>query len=489
MDDTQIYIFKRAYYFTPYNKRNEFGLSKHDIKTIEKLKKRIKQYTDLRDKLNLSGSFIRAAKCQTFINYCVDRLIKLQCVSLHDWKQLDRPRSYANRKPRFDCYSDSDILRKFKFRSKDDLIKLKMCFRVPDAVVLPCGHRFTGEEIIMISLYRLHFPSKLNDMQSEFVRDYSSLSRAFHWFIQFMVTNWLYLLTNNIEYWNEDIEYFCERIRYKLQCIIRKKNHNDNIFVTSLKEDAVNGFKIFAFIDSAPFRTTRPGGGPVHPGGEGAARHNSLEQRAFYSGYKKLHGVKLQTSTLPNGITLHCFPPVSVRHHDKTVLETSGLLQNLLEAQQNLESYENGIIFGIHGDSAYKGINHAAIYAGGLGEIRISEEFNYCGLKTLFSYSDYKHLLKLKKSPISQIIMVSLLLRNALICLNQTSEIGEYFQCRPPTLENYTSNGPSFVDHVPNNVENWVWIANDVDETVGMENEEDVDRNSDDDSESDFEDK
>jgi len=70
-------------------------------------------------------------------------------------------------------------------------------------------------------------------------------------------------------------------------------------------------------------------------------------QRAFYSGYKRLHGVVGQCITLPNGI-LFFYGPVEGRRHDSEVLQRSGILGNI-----NTLRDAAGTSFWLLGDKGY----------------------------------------------------------------------------------------------------------------------------------------
>ena len=60
---------------------------------------------------------------------------------------------------------------------------------------------------------------------------------------------------------------------------------------------------IFGFIDCSIDRINRPMSGP-NGDYEGATHkaHGDVAQRAVYTGYKKCHGLKVETVLLPNGI-------------------------------------------------------------------------------------------------------------------------------------------------------------------------------------------
>ena len=71
-------------------------------------------------------------------------------------------------------------------------------------------------------------------------------------------------------------------------------------------------------------------------------------QRAVYTGYKKCHGLKVETVLLPNGI-ITLFGPTSAHIHDVGgVLHTSGLDAFLVEIQQGKPE-----VYCAFGDSTY----------------------------------------------------------------------------------------------------------------------------------------
>jgi hypothetical protein len=92
-----------------------------------------------------------------------------------------------------------------------------------------------------------------------------------------MVYNWGYLLTNNLVFWLPYMKVCAMAIARKcleLGCYFPKEF-----------------FNIFAFVDNTMNATCRPGGGPATDG-LNADRNDPLIQRAWYNGWKKLHGMK-----------------------------------------------------------------------------------------------------------------------------------------------------------------------------------------------------
>ena len=88
----------------------------------------------------------------------------------------------------------------------------------------------------------------------------------------------------------------------------------------------------------------------------GAARKEVYDeaQRALYTGYKKFHGLKLQTVLLPNGLSF-VFGSMSCRRSDAGMLRTSGLNAFLVFIQMGLFMLATGapVVYAFFGDTAF----------------------------------------------------------------------------------------------------------------------------------------
>jgi len=68
-------------------------------------------------------------------------------------------------------------------------------------------------------------------------------------------------------------------------------------------------------IDCNCFETDQLGGGPSEAGAN-SSRWDSEVQRAFYNGWKSIHGLKHQTVDNSLGFTIDIFGPTSLRRND-----------------------------------------------------------------------------------------------------------------------------------------------------------------------------
>jgi hypothetical protein len=132
---------------------------------------------------------------------------------------------------------------------------------------------------------------------------------------------------------------------------------------------------VFAFIDCNCLQTSVVGGGPNEGkitgvvcillttiqcdllGGANASRWHHLVQRAFYNGWKSIHGLKHQTVDIAHGLTIDLHGPMSLRRNDLTLLRESDIVNRLREVQNGQEHQ-----YVMFGDSAYKKQSHLTSY-------------------------------------------------------------------------------------------------------------------------------
>jgi hypothetical protein len=197
-----------------------------------------------------------------------------------------------------------------------------------------------------------------------------------------MIVNWGYLLLNNMEYWLDYIPQSANAIRLKLANL---PTINYRLF---FEED---NFNVFGFIDNTIFAMCRPGGPST--AGEQAQREDILTQQAWWTGWKKLHGLKWQTVILANGMDFNLWGPVSCRRNDLFTLNNSQILQKVEQLQADRPRK-----YKIHGDSAYFEDEYLTTGGGrGMSSARESIEWRYRDVKQYWKYCDYKHSLQLRK--------------------------------------------------------------------------------------------
>jgi hypothetical protein len=321
----------------------------------------------------------------------------------------------------------------FRFYSGDQLRRLLTAFRVPESVKIR-RYVYSGEEILLISLRKLSYPARWVDILKDFPsRDRQQLKCALHWFMDFMIVNWGYLILNNMDWWIPRLSVCAQAICDKLATLPRE---DSRLFFPS--PDEALGFCIAVFIDNTMVAFSRPGGGPIHDG-ERSDRQIKLIQQVWWTGWKKFHGLKWQTTDLPNGMNFDVFGPATVRHNDNWTLFYSDFVERFRDAQMRILGQTRYKCFG---DSAYSDTDViVTAISKGMAAVREPIEWDYKDLKSVWKICHAYKELKLRQQPIGKMTFLCLLLRNAHCALNG-NQTSAYFNCPPPTLEEWVSQGP-----------------------------------------------
>jgi hypothetical protein len=171
-----------------------------------------------------------------------------------------------------------------------------------------------------------------------------------------------------------------------------------------------------------------------------------------------------------SGMNFHVWGPVSCRPHDVWMLTHSNL-RALLEALQ----FDMLLKYAIYGDSAFRNMVNAYLKAAHYGGIlthrqgiqnsysplfiscdynivvlenktmkrcRETVEWDYGDEDAMFKILCFKNGLQIQKMNIPCLTLSCMLLRNALICLNRGCKTAAYYNCRPPTFQDWIANGP-----------------------------------------------
>jgi len=176
--------------------------------------------------------------------------------------------------------------------------------------------------------------------------------------VKYIHQKWRHKLEDDFAYWAPSFPVFAESIR-----------RHANTKGTALTQ---GNFSVAAFIDCNITETCRPGSGPDGPG-PGAPRRdpNGNIQKAFYTGWLHLHGIKHQVCAhlsvlhfdrntnshdlystqvvmAPNGMILMIWGPCTVRRNDLHALAMSAVLQKWSAAM-----IPGHVLYVLYGDSIY----------------------------------------------------------------------------------------------------------------------------------------
>jgi hypothetical protein len=177
-------------------------------------------------------------------------------------------------------------------------------------VKLSNGSRMPGEEILLRGLYELASGDIQPKISKEFGRDWTAQSRAFTYFIDYMYDHHAHLVHDNLDWWYHNG--FWERSAAGIEFRMRER------YVGVMRN------MISHFIDCNCEEIAVPGISAAENGAN-AARWDDNIQRAFYNGWKSIHGIKHQTVENAFGFCEDIFGPESVRENDLTLLRLSNI--------------------------------------------------------------------------------------------------------------------------------------------------------------------
>ena len=351
-------------------------------------------------------------------NYLVHQLIQ---------KELTEKR-YSYTCVKFNMNSIPPENFRFLFRfEKEHIIKLHQALQMPAKWVTPDGHvieglllstiekkfrifkhsSFIGLAGLCLVLRRFSYPNRLKGLQNEFGLHFSSISKILKFVVTFIFKKWAKLLLN----FDKNI-WLTQGFLAEVAAFVHKKG-------APLRN-------CIGFIDGTARAICRP----------------SKFQKEVYSGHKRIHCLKFQSITVPNGIILHLSPPYSGRRHDSFILKNSKILEQMkLHCPQ----------FCLYGDEGYPLVqqlirpfsNHnlteqQQMFNTKMSKIRQCVEWSFGKITTQFAFVDLKKNQKLFLQPIGQYYIVAALLTNAHTCFYgsttsryfdiESLDIMEYFQ-------------------------------------------------------------
>ena len=245
-----------------------------------------------------------------------------------------------NRYRTISSFLPSECFINFRFRSAE-LVRLYPLLKFPEECILDNGSKMQGEEVFLRGLYELASGENQELIVANvFGSEHTRQGRTFKYFILHIYDNFHQLVHDNLEWW------FRNRFAEKSATAIGEKLDLGPFFRNL----------VAVFIDCNCLPTEVVGGGPAENGAN-SMRWDELIQRAFYNGWKSVHGLKHQTINDAFGICPDMAGPTSLRRNDLTLLRTSKIVERFRDAQIG-----NEVQYIIMGDSAYKKQSHLTSY-------------------------------------------------------------------------------------------------------------------------------
>ena len=342
-------------------------------------------------------------------------------------------------------YDDAQCWELFRFK-RADLVRLRDALELPPRFLTKNRRYFSGEEGLLLVLRRLARYTTFQALSQEFGRYPSHLCEGFNHILSWMDERFCHLIDDSqhpphdwpyetgLNRWAPQVGRWAAAIRAK----IRAKIGGD------LPEEFG---AICCFIDGTFRSMCRPGTMGVF----------ADIQRAFYTWYKKAHGINLQSVIAPNGIIIDLFGPCTGRQNDRWMATRSAIYERLgglfaLAALCTLRlGGDGGTRYTCLGDSIYPVtlvvvrqimgaiLNPQATQINRcLAAIRIVVEHGFAIVINLWKHVDHKTNTKLFQSPIgcATAYRVAVFLTNCRTCVSG-SQVASQFGCFTPSLEDY----------------------------------------------------
>ena len=329
-------------------------------------------------------------------------------------------------------WGDDFVREFFMFNDRSQLRAVLASLRAPTSLKLPgrnTGHVAT-EFAFLLYLYRMCMRAKLTLMSTVFGEDYSVISRALAAFGSWLYDAHSHRLTDSLHFWSHYIS-----------------TYNSKIVARGIPP----AFRrVWAFIDGTLVCTGRPSDVALvqFPPPQFAFVIWDVDaQYEFYCKYAMQHGLKWQAVVGPCGLIMDLTGCAFGSHHDSRLLTDSKILQRLLEMHWvDLGIQQMAGYYQLMGDSAYSTGPFTIRVPGGRGEdaarcsaLRVAVEHAFSKIYTKCRAMDWSSNLQLFSGQhIIEMFYNCALLCNMHTCLNG-SQIGNYFNCSCPSLEDYMS--------------------------------------------------
>jgi len=272
------------------------------------------------------------------------RLIDITAIRLKEWNEVQlstqspkRNRTIAELGP--DCYHYTRL-------NQDELMELKelMFGDFQEDTYVFCKNKFTYEETLLIALHYMSSGTKYLAMKDTYGGDWTRYSYIVNWFSKFLFHKYYHRLCGkSLQYWASSVPEFRERI-WRYVCFDEMGNQVVDV--------ELEDFRIFGFIDAMQHKTCCPGSGPINA--EDDRRDDAAEtQRAFFTSYGKMWGMKSQAVLLPNGMVGSTYF-TSVAQNDKGLVNISGIEEELEIALENYKLHNDTQYPALYGDEIYE---------------------------------------------------------------------------------------------------------------------------------------
>lgn len=328
-------------------------------------------------------------------------------VRLGLFRHVDRP-ILPNMRLDLNQFSQRDCEIDFRF-NQDEIRYIVMRLPFPDVLIHPdYGDRMYKIEAFCLILRRMVYPNRWQELEKDFGRWESTLCRMFQYLMHLILERVMHCVL----FYPVDMDCL---LRYH-QAFVRK----------GVPEE----LKIVAVLDVKKHNSCRP----------------THYQRTQYK-RKKGHGFQYQTLESPDGLVMHCAYAGDGSRGDSYLLWATKL-KPFWRAHYVLR------FFRMLADSAYGNDDVViALYKRRRGEpvlpllrrnfndrlspIRTEVEWGYEKIVRDWAMIDFKKKIQIERCNVEALFHLAVWLTNVKTCARRGNQISKWFDCEPPTLDEY----------------------------------------------------
>jgi len=188
-------------------------------------------------------------------------------------------------------WTEDIILKEHTRFTRAELNQLKGLFfdDIENSYIIVDGHRVHLEFALLISLKYFCNGEDYPKLQTTFGGDTTIYTRAINFVVNHLYAKYYHKICgDSLKLYMNDIDTF-------------RKSIYEKSFEPLLDNYPLEDHRIFGFIDTKGHESTRPGGSGTAEHDEEREEQYQLQQ-AFYSAYGKMHGLRVQAVTVPNGM-------------------------------------------------------------------------------------------------------------------------------------------------------------------------------------------
>ena len=322
-------------------------------------------------------------------------------------RHVDRP-ILPNMRLDLNQFSQTDCKINFRF-DQDEICFIVTRLPFPDVLIHPdYGDRMYLVEAFCLLLRRMVYPNRWQELEKEFGRWESTLSRMFQYLMHLILKR----VMHGVLFYPVDLD-----------CLIR-------YCAAFVSKGIPECLRIVAVLDAKKHNSCRP----------------THYQRTQFK-RKKGHGFQYQTLESPDGLVMHCAYAGDGSRGDAYLLWASNL-QPFWRAHYFLH------FFCMLADSAY-GNNDIVIalfkrrrgeltlplvrrtFNSLLSPIRTEVEWGYEKIVRDWAMIDFEKKIQIEKCNVEALFHLAVWLTNVKTCARRGNQISKWFNCEPPTLDEY----------------------------------------------------